>query len=279
MAKEIVSPAYLWYPKDVFSSGRIDELSAAEECWYRRALDRSWMDNGVPADAVKCAAHIGKKCTVKAAEKILAMFFVPMKKDASKMVNLRQEKERTLFNKKRKQKSEAGRRGMAKRWKANDLHNTVINGVIADDTNSEKKSQLFDEKKQENFEVKNGLPVNTSKQTGKAYNSVITENNIPIPISIPISNIDFKRLINACTREHAGVPEGIVELGVLYTFLQRNGSQEAINSLGYFTPQIKRTIAESSALGKAALTALLERRREQFFKTDAYRNPEERGKI
>lgn len=133
------SPAYLWYPKDVFSSGRIDELSAQEECWYRRALDRSWLDGGIPADPEKCAKHIGKKCTAKAAEKILEMFFIPAKKDASKMANPRQEKERALFKKKIKQKSDAGKAGMAKRW----------------------------------------------KQTASGYNSVITENNIPIPISIP----------------------------------------------------------------------------------------------
>ena len=121
------SPAYLWYPKDAFFSGRMAELSAAEECWYRRALDRSWLDDGVPADPAKCAAQIGKKCTATAAAKILKMFFEPKKKDPTKMVNDRQEQERKLFLQKRKQKSEAGKRGMAKRWKEKgNSDNTVI---------------------------------------------------------------------------------------------------------------------------------------------------------
>jgi len=127
MAKRETSPAYLWYPKDVLSSGRISELSAAEECWYRRALDRSWLDDGVPADPAKCAAQIGKNCTPKAAEKILQMFFDPKRNDVSRMINERQEKERKLLNQKRKQKSEAGKRGMAKRWEQKSKSdNTVI---------------------------------------------------------------------------------------------------------------------------------------------------------
>jgi hypothetical protein len=118
MAKEPKqSPAYLWYPKDAFSSARIDELTAAEECWYRRALDRSWLDEGIPADAAKAAKHIGKGCTVRGAQKILGIFFVASRKDPSKVVNNRQEKERQLLRKKSLQKSRAGKLGMAKRWK------------------------------------------------------------------------------------------------------------------------------------------------------------------
>ena len=113
----MASPAYLWYPKDVLSSGRVESLSAEEECWYRRALDRSWLDEGIPFDPVTCARYIGKGCTPDAAVKILDIFFESKKKDESKMVNARQEKERKLFFKKRKQKSEAGKQGMRNRWK------------------------------------------------------------------------------------------------------------------------------------------------------------------
>lgn len=121
------SPAYLWYPRDVFDSERVEDLSPAEECWYRRALDRSWGDEGISSDPVKAAKRIGKKCTVKAAEMILKVFFVPKRNDATKMVNPRQEKERKKLFEKSKQKSAAGKKGMAKRWKQRSKSdNTVI---------------------------------------------------------------------------------------------------------------------------------------------------------
>lgn len=103
------SPAYLWYPKDALSSGRIAELTGLEECWYRRALDHSWLDEGIPSDPVKCARRIGKNCTTKAAGMILKMFFVPHRKELSKMVNLRQEEERKKFRAKIRQRSDAGK--------------------------------------------------------------------------------------------------------------------------------------------------------------------------
>lgn len=115
------SPAYLWYPKDIFDSERVDNLSAAEECWYRRALDRAWGDEGIVADPAKAAKRIGKKCTTKAAAMILKTFFVPKKKDPSKMVNLRQEKERKKYEDNFRKKSEAGKRSGQKRRQKKDL--------------------------------------------------------------------------------------------------------------------------------------------------------------
>lgn len=124
------SPAYLWYPKDALSSGRIDELSASEECWYRRALDRSWLDDGIPADPAKLARQIKKGCTEKAAAMILETFFEPHKKDSAKRVNPRQEKERKKFSESQKQKSLAGKRGMEKRWKRDKQKTSGDNTVI-----------------------------------------------------------------------------------------------------------------------------------------------------
>lgn len=121
------SPAYLWYPRDIFDSARVEELSPAEECWYRRALDRCWGDEGISSDPVKAAKRIGKKCTVKAAEMILKTFFIPKPKDATKMINERQESERKKLSDKLKQRSAAGKKGMATRWKQKSKSdNTVI---------------------------------------------------------------------------------------------------------------------------------------------------------
>jgi len=126
------SPAYLWYPKDALSSGRIDELTAAEECWYRRALDRSWLDDGVPSDPERLARQIKKDCTIEAAQMILDTFFEPKKKDPAKMINPRQEIERTNLQKSRKKKSEGGRKGMENRWKREKQKTSGDNIVITE---------------------------------------------------------------------------------------------------------------------------------------------------
>ncbi len=121
------SPAYLWYPKDALSSGRVSALSPLEELWYRRALDHAWLNDGLPSDPAEFAGWVGRGCTAESAVKIIEKFFVPHKKDASKVVMPRQEKERTNLRKKNKQKSDAGKLGMAKRWKQkSNGDNTVI---------------------------------------------------------------------------------------------------------------------------------------------------------
>lgn len=118
------SPAYLWYPDNVLASSRVDDLSPADECWYRRALDRSWMDEGVPADPVKFAkriSKIGHKCPTKTAAMILNEFFVPKKKDPTKMVNERQEKERKKYEENFRKKSNAGKVSGRKRREKKEL--------------------------------------------------------------------------------------------------------------------------------------------------------------
>lgn len=114
-------PAYLWYPKDVLSSGRVSMLTDLEELWYRRALDQSWLGDGIPGDPAEFAGWVGRGCTTEAAEKIISRFFVPHKKDPSKVVNLRQEIERTNLKKKSKVRSEAGRLSGVKRREKRDL--------------------------------------------------------------------------------------------------------------------------------------------------------------
>lgn len=124
------SPALLWYPNDILSSGRVNALEPLEELWYRRALDHCWTSDGMPADPKEFAGWVGRGCTVESAEKIIARFFKPHKKDPSKVVNNRQEKERKILQQKRKQKSDAGKRGMAKRWKQKG---NTDNSVITED--------------------------------------------------------------------------------------------------------------------------------------------------
>jgi len=107
--------AYLWKPSAIMNSPRVEELSALEELWYRRALDRSFDDEGIPADPARAATRIGRKCTAQAAAKILSIFFVPKPRDPSKMVNPVQEIARKNAIKALKKFSDAGKESGRKR--------------------------------------------------------------------------------------------------------------------------------------------------------------------
>lgn len=229
MAKTEPSPAYLWYPRAALSSALIAELSAAEECWYRRALDRSWLGDGVPADPAKLAVHIGKRCTPKAAQKILDMFFVPHKKTPTKMVNETQEKVRKKFLESQRQKSQAGRRGMEKRWKHDKERtsgdNTVITPPITEHNN---------------------------------------QSSFSFPFSSSFSSSDLKRLIDWAISAHAKKDSRLVEIAVIQTLLNRNGSDAPINSGQYFADEIKRMCSKANGITADTIDVVLKRRREQM---------------
>lgn len=61
---------------------------------------------------------------------------------------------------------------------------------------------------------------------------------------------DFKRLIETCVREHPTIDPRIVEIGVIHTMIQRNGSTAPINSVRYFDAEIKKT--HQGAMGLTA---------------------------
>jgi len=224
MAKAATSPAYLMYPGDILASGRVAALKPLEELWYRRALDLGWEHHGMPSDPVEFAGWVGRGCTVAAAEKIIGKFYKPKQRDASKVVNPRQEKERKAYITKTKAKSEVGKNAAKARWEK---------------LNAEKAGLGL-----QNEASKNKVAVNVGKDTSSAYANALPKDAIPIPIPIPISNLDLKRLIHACVREHPRVDPKIVEIGIYYTLLQRNGDTSPINSIRYFSPQIKRVEQE-----------------------------------
>src|SRR5206468_2692901 len=77
------------------------------------------------------------------------------------------------------------------------------------------------------------------------------------------SKEDLKRLMDACVRANAKADPRAVEIGVLYTLLQRNGSTEPIRSVQYFAPEISKMAKQIKGMGDKAIDALLERRRQQ----------------
>lgn len=113
--------AYLWDPHAILLSRRVGKLSANEECWYRRALDYSWIDDGLPADPTDAADRIGKKCTPTAAAKLIEIFFTPHPKDPQKVVNEVQEERRKKLQQKLRKLSKAGKESARKRKATGNL--------------------------------------------------------------------------------------------------------------------------------------------------------------
>ena len=120
------SPAYLWYPKDVMSSGRVAALSALEELWYRRALDQSWLHEGMPKDPAEFAGWVGRDCTPESAEKIIKKFFTFRTKNTEKVFNKKQELLRKDFKKKSRERSKAGIKSGIKRRQMSKLRNEQL---------------------------------------------------------------------------------------------------------------------------------------------------------
>ncbi len=87
------SPAFQWYPRDILSSARVQELSLEEEGAYRRLLDFCWLNGSIPADPERCARLIGKgasTCIASAVQKL----FTPHADDPTLLIHDRLEKER-----------------------------------------------------------------------------------------------------------------------------------------------------------------------------------------
>lgn len=105
------SPAFQWYPKDILSSARVQEMTLAEEGAYRRLLDFCWLNGSVPSDEKRAARLIGKGATPEIAKVALAMFIAhPTEPD--KMIHDRLDIERI----KQLNNSEARRLASEARW-------------------------------------------------------------------------------------------------------------------------------------------------------------------
>ena len=78
------APAFQWYPRDILSSMRVQEMTLAEEGAYRRLIDYCWINGYVPSDPKRAAKIIGKGATAEMAQVALAMF-TPDPNDPEKM--------------------------------------------------------------------------------------------------------------------------------------------------------------------------------------------------
>lgn len=88
-------PYYRWYPADAEGDDFYASLTDAEGWTYHRLLNRSWMNDGIPADLNELARilHRPRKYVDRVWER-LAGRWVPSPRDPNKLINPRQERER-----------------------------------------------------------------------------------------------------------------------------------------------------------------------------------------
>ena len=55
-SKRTPSPAFQFYPKDFFSSDKVDRMSMTERGCYITLLGKDWLENGLPTDVAELAA-------------------------------------------------------------------------------------------------------------------------------------------------------------------------------------------------------------------------------
>ncbi len=225
------SPAVLWYPNDILSSGRVNALSPLEELWYRRSLDYAWMSGGMPADPAEFAGWIGRGCTAEAAEKIIEKFYRPDRKNPDRVVNDRQEKERRKLREKTAKLKEAGRKSGESRRKQRDLAREQGSNDVRAKSNISSSISIPNQ-------------ISSSKDSAEQNRS------------------DLDRWLTPCLKAFPETDARAVEIGILYTLIQRQNT-EPIRSAKYFTPEIEK--ASAAGLTSETLDALLARRRQQFF--------------
>jgi len=156
-----------WFPFNVvawLTSETARCMGNAARGAYIDLLARQWRDGSIPADVARLARLCGETADSFAAiwEEV-GPCFTELDGDSSRLINLRLEQDRTEQDQARIQKTEAGKRGMAKRWAKSTTgsqvesasepiadDNTVIatnNGVITSDNEKEK------EKERENISI------------------------------------------------------------------------------------------------------------------------------
>lgn len=87
------SPAFQWYPRDILSSARVQEMSLVEECVYRRLIDYCWLNGSIPKDPKRALKLVGKRTRCETLTAPLKMF-VCDPNDDTRLIHERLEVER-----------------------------------------------------------------------------------------------------------------------------------------------------------------------------------------
>lgn len=162
------SPAFQWYPKDILASARVQMMSLAEECAYRRLIDFCWLNGSIPADPNRAARLVGKGCSVEIVEIALEMF-IPDPNDQTKLIHERLEEERkkqALNSEKRKKASEAR---WSKRGKSANGERKQVN--TDPDANAMQMQSKADTKVPSKTEVNSNLTIENGEENQKLSDS------------------------------------------------------------------------------------------------------------
>lgn len=116
------SPAFQWYPRDILSSARVQELTLEEEGAYRRLLDFCWLNGSIPADPERCARLIGKGASTCIASAVQPLF-TPHPDDPTKLIHDRLELEREKQEDNRNKKKAAAEARWSGKKPENDAKN------------------------------------------------------------------------------------------------------------------------------------------------------------
>lgn len=219
------APWFPYYFERFEGSDRVAAMSLAEEGAYHRTIRILWKYGSVPSDPKLLAAKIQKRCTEKIAAVVLGML-EPVEGNPRRMMHPTVEEIRIEQQTKYLNRVKGGKAASEKRDKQK--------------TSSISPAQL-----------------ELSSSISPAHNQIQIQNQI--------KESDFKRLIERVREDFPKLDERIIEIGMLYTLLQRNGTDEPIRSTKYFHPEIKKVA--SSNLGEKAVQALLDTRRKQLWTT------------
>lgn len=157
VAKE-KSPAFQWYPKDYLSDIRVMALSWQQRGVYTHLFSMCWLEGSLPNDAAKIAKAIGAELDdVKAVLEL----FIPSR--GNKLKHKRLETERRGQNKRRKDKSRAGKLGAKARWQR---HRTAIDLPMAKDSSSSASASATASQKKERDSLAQLVDGDSAKQGG-----------------------------------------------------------------------------------------------------------------
>jgi len=88
-------PFFKWYPADAESDERYASMTDSELGFFHRCLNKSWTNNGLPADLDELARLMKvKRSYLDRIWPRVGQCFTPSESDPSRMVNPRQEQER-----------------------------------------------------------------------------------------------------------------------------------------------------------------------------------------
>jgi uncharacterized protein YdaU (DUF1376 family) len=111
------APAFQWYPKDIETDEYVMLMDNRQFGAYVHLLNHGWIHGGIPSE-IAAQAHLVKETSARWAKMwpLIAPCWQPHPSDPARLVNPRQERERTGQAKHKSERSDSGKRGAEKRW-------------------------------------------------------------------------------------------------------------------------------------------------------------------